>query len=116
MDASEARKLEVTLAEQLEQLIATRGPQLSTPLRLVNLVIRDAYPVTQLILTLTSRDRPGCQFGYCVSVWEEGLQDFGAERLSTYLWLNLEEIVEAADMGLPNCGPGSDIVWLGEDA
>jgi len=115
VDAPSDKQLALELQEELQGLLVERGPQLTSPLVLANLSLRGRPPDTEVIVIMGSPSRPGCTFGYRARIWEEGLRSFGPSRLATYLWLNIEEIVEAIEMGLPKECPNDGIVWLGEE-
>lgn len=115
MELDDALNLEVALKEDFERLVQARGPTLSVPLVPGLVLLEGSYPETSIVVTLKSSERPGCIYGYRAAIWDEGLGSLGVERLSTYFWLDIEECVEAVDLGLPrDCLPGQTI-WLKED-
>jgi hypothetical protein len=53
--------------------------------------------------------RPGCRFGLRWPARDDPVDDLA--RHADTAWINLQELIEAADMGLPVCAPG-EVTWL----
>lgn len=98
----------------LQEQLKTRGPKLRPPIAVESVSLAESKPDTVLVIEFTSPAFPGARYGYRSRVWEDGLGDFGAERLSEYFILEIEEHVEAADMGLP-APSGEPLQWIAED-
>jgi hypothetical protein len=62
-----------------------------------------------VVVEFTSAQRPGCRFAYRTSA-DDGTEP--PDLLAELIFINLRELVEASDLGLPtNCKPG-ELTWI----
>lgn len=74
------------------------------------------HPDTALVLTFKHRDRPGCVFGFrmqlsLTSAREDGVIDH-PESAVNVIKANVDEEIEAADLGLPTDCSAGQVTWL----
>ena len=66
---------------------------------------------SDIVVRFTSSDRPGCRFGYRFPAIDADDPDGPLEAWAAVLVENLRELVDAADLGLPeDCG--DEVRWL----
>jgi hypothetical protein len=62
-----------------------------------------------VVVEFTSRQRPGCRFAYRTSADDDTQPP---DLLAELIFVNLRELVEASDLGLPaDCTPG-ELTWI----
>lgn len=92
--------------EEARDAIATEVAKL--PIDVLDVRLEEPHVVVEF----ASAERPGCRFGFRFPSLAD---DDPSETLASHAWLasvNLEEQIEAADLGLPaDCLPGR-LTWL----
>jgi hypothetical protein len=83
-------------------------------LTVLDAFLRDIDGDTQVVVLFRHERRPGCTFGFSMSTSAVHPRLTGGDAgfLVSVFIANLRELIEAADRGLPPCGPLEAVRWL----